>query len=193
MGAVFFTSARETSIVSINHAKVNSPNLSGLEHSVCFSTHGHNQEKERDSQERGKEPVFSFRGQWGLAIIARRNVCDSSHTFAPPFGDVWRGYLRKSSPFTSFSPTFGKQTTKFELLFQFRKAESYRPFRGYLRKSSLFTSFLLAFGKLTTKFEMLFRFRKFKAARYRRSSPFTFFRLAFDKLTVKFKVLSKET
>ena len=33
MGAAFLTSARETSIVSINHAKVNSSNLSGLEQS----------------------------------------------------------------------------------------------------------------------------------------------------------------
>ena len=73
--------------------------------------------------------------------------------------------LRGSIPFTSFSLTFGKLTTKFELLFQFRKAESYRPFRGCLRKSSLFTSFSLTFGKLTTKFEMLFQFRKAESRR----------------------------
>ena len=72
-------------------------------------------------------PASPFRCRWGLALIARRNVCDSSHTFAPKFGDVWRGYLRKSSPFTSFSLTFGKLTIKFELLFQFRKTESYQP------------------------------------------------------------------
>ena len=33
MGAVFFTFARETSIVSIDYAKANSSNLSGLEQS----------------------------------------------------------------------------------------------------------------------------------------------------------------
>ena len=32
-----------------------------------------------------------------------------------------RGYLRKSSPFTSFSLTFGRLTTKFEMLFQTKK------------------------------------------------------------------------
>ena len=112
-GSGVLTFARKTSIVSKVYAKVNSSNLSGLKHLFCPCTHEHNQEKERDSQERGKEPVFSIRGQWGLALIARRNVCDSSHTFArrkagdsstafaPVVGDVWRGYLRKSSPFTS--------------------------------------------------------------------------------------------
>ena len=35
MGAAFFTFARKTSIVSISYAKAISPNLSGLEHSVC--------------------------------------------------------------------------------------------------------------------------------------------------------------
>ena len=40
--AAFFTFASKTSIVSINHAEVNSPNLSGLEHSLCLSTRGHN-------------------------------------------------------------------------------------------------------------------------------------------------------
>ena len=34
-----------------------------------------------------------------------------------------RGRLRKSSPFTSFSLTFGKLTTKLEMLCQFRKNE----------------------------------------------------------------------
>ena len=62
---------------------------------------------------------------------------------------------RSSSPFTSFLLTFGKLTLKLELLSQFRKAESRRPFRGCLRKSSPFTSFSLTFGKLSTKFEML--------------------------------------
>ena len=60
-GVLYFAS--KTSIVSISYAEVNSSNLSGLEHSLCLSAHGHHQEKERDSQERGKEPVFSFRGQ----------------------------------------------------------------------------------------------------------------------------------
>ena len=128
IGAAFITFASKTSIVSINYAKANSSYLSGLEQSFWPCTNGHHQEKERDSQERGKEPVFSFRGQWGLALIARRNVCDSSHTFArrkagdsstafaPVVGDVWSGCLRKSSPFTSFSLSFGKLTTEFEVL-----------------------------------------------------------------------------
>ena len=123
MGAALQISAAKTSIVSINHAKVNLSYLSGLEQSFWSCTCEHHQDKERDSQERGKESVFSFRGQWGLALIARRNVCDSSHTFArrkagdsstafaPVVGDVWRGYLRESSPFTSFSLTFGKLTS----------------------------------------------------------------------------------
>ena len=106
-GAAFPISARKTSIVSESHAEVNSSNFSVLEHSLCLSAHKHNQEKGLDSQGRERD-FFSF------PSLSR-------------FGDVWRGYLRKSSPFTSFSPTFGKQTTKFELLFQFRKTESYQP------------------------------------------------------------------
>ena len=47
-----------------------------------------------------------------------------SSPFLDRFGDVWRGCLRKSSPFTSFSLTFGKLTIKFELLCQFRKDET---------------------------------------------------------------------
>ena len=42
------------------------------------------------------------------------------------FGDVWRGYLRKSSPFTSFSLTFDRLATKFEVLCQFREARVVR-------------------------------------------------------------------
>ena len=41
IGAAFFASASKTSIVSIVYAKVNSPNLSGLEHSLCSYTRGH--------------------------------------------------------------------------------------------------------------------------------------------------------
>ena len=59
-GAAFPISARKTSIVSESHAEVNSSNISGLKHSLCFSAHKHNQDKERDSQEKGKESVFSF-------------------------------------------------------------------------------------------------------------------------------------
>ena len=42
MGVAFFTFASKTSIVSISYAKVNSSNLSGLEHSVWLSARGHN-------------------------------------------------------------------------------------------------------------------------------------------------------
>ena len=52
MGAALFTFASKTSIVSINYAKVNSSNLSGLEHSLCFYARGHHQEK-------GKDGLFS--------------------------------------------------------------------------------------------------------------------------------------
>ena len=41
-GAAFPISARKTSIVSESHAEVNSSNFSGLEHSLCLSTRGHN-------------------------------------------------------------------------------------------------------------------------------------------------------
>ena len=58
IGAAFFAFASKTSIVSINHAKVNSSNLSGLEHLLCLSAHGHNQEKGWDTQ--GRERVFFF-------------------------------------------------------------------------------------------------------------------------------------
>ena len=120
IGAAFLTSARETQIVSINHAKVISSNLSGLEHSFwfCICEHNRGGEERFPREERRDAPASPFRCRWGLALIARRNVCDNSHTFAPKFGDVWRGYLRKSSPFTSFSLTFGKLTIEFEMLFQ---------------------------------------------------------------------------
>ena len=41
MGAALFTLASEMSIVSENHAKVNSPNFLGLKHLLCLSTHRH--------------------------------------------------------------------------------------------------------------------------------------------------------
>ena len=41
-GAAFSIFARKTSIVSESHAEVNSSNLSGLEHSLCFLTREHN-------------------------------------------------------------------------------------------------------------------------------------------------------
>ena len=49
MGAALPTSARKTKIVSESYAKVNSPNLLGLEQSLRSSTHWHNQEKGMDS------------------------------------------------------------------------------------------------------------------------------------------------
>ena len=100
IGAALHISARKMQIVSINYAKVNSSKLSGLEQSLCSSAHEHNQEKGMDSQ--GRERDFFF-----FPSLSR-------------FGDVWRGCLRKSSPFTSFSLTFGKLTVKFEMLYQFR-------------------------------------------------------------------------
>ena len=160
IGAAFFAFASKTSIVSINYAEVNSSNLSGLEHSFLPSTR---------SNRRGGEERFPRE---------ERRAAPSSHLL-DRFGDVWRGYLRKSSPFTSFLLTFGKLTTKFELLSQFRKAESRRPFRGCLRESSPFTSFLLTFGKLTTKFELLLQFREAEirrpsAAAYGKAVPSRF-------------------
>ena len=99
IGATFFTFESITSIVSINYAKVNSSNLSGLKHSVCSYTR---------SNRRGGEVRFPRE---------ERRAAPAS-PFLDRFGDVWRGYLRKSSPFTSFLLTFGKLTTKFEMLFQ---------------------------------------------------------------------------
>ena len=55
-GVLYFAS--KTSIVSISYAEVNSSNLSGLEHSLWLSAHGHNQEKGWDTQ--GRERVFFF-------------------------------------------------------------------------------------------------------------------------------------
>ena len=146
--------ANRTSIVSISNAKVNSPNLSGLEQSLCSYARGHN---------RGGEVRF---------LREERRETPAS-PFLDRFGDVWRGYLRKSSPFTSFSLTFGKLTHKVWNALPIPKGWS----RDCLRKSSPFTSFSLTFGKLTTKFEMLCRFREPKAndVRCRDSSPLTSF------------------
>ena len=128
-GAAFSIFARKTSIVSESHAEVNSSNLAGMKHLLCSYTRSNRRggEVRFPREERRAAPNSPFGCRWGLALIARRNVCDSSHTFAPKFGDVWRGYLRKSSPFTSFLLTFGKLTSKFELLSQFRKVENRRP------------------------------------------------------------------
>ena len=49
---------------------------------------------------------------------------------------------------------FGKLTTEFELLSQFRKTESRRPPRLLTEKQSLHV-FSLPFGKLTTELELL--------------------------------------
>ena len=74
--------ANRTSIVSINNAKVNSPNLSGLERSFWSCTRGHNQEKGWDTQ--GRERVFFF------PPLCRSGECEG-------------GYCRDSSPLTSFT------------------------------------------------------------------------------------------
>ena len=64
MGAAFLTFARETSIVSINHAKANSSNLSGLEHSFWSCTRGHDRGGEvRFLREERRAPCLSFRVQ----------------------------------------------------------------------------------------------------------------------------------
>ncbi len=55
---------------------------------------------------------------------------------------------------------FGKLTTKFEMLYQFRKSESYRPSVAAYGKVVPSRFFSLTFGKLTTKFEMLSQFRE---------------------------------
>ena len=62
IGAAFFTFARKTSIVSINSAKANSPNLSGLEHSLWLSAHGHNRGGEERflREERRDAPASPF-------------------------------------------------------------------------------------------------------------------------------------
>ena len=70
--------------------------------------------------------------------------------------------LRKSSPFTSFSLTFGMLTIKFEMLFQFRKVKSHR-----CRDSSP-PHPLLKLGKLTIKFEMLCKKTKSAVSELRR-------------------------
>ena len=42
IGAKLLIFASKTSIVSINYVKFNSSNISGLKHSLCLSTRGHN-------------------------------------------------------------------------------------------------------------------------------------------------------
>ena len=67
MGAVFFTFARETSIVSINHAKVNSSYLSGLEHSLCSYTRSNRRggEVRFPREERRAAPSSPFLDRFG--------------------------------------------------------------------------------------------------------------------------------
>ena len=129
MGATLLIFASKTSIVSISivHAKVNSSNLSGLEHSLWLSAHEHHQEKERDSQERGKEPVFSFRVQ----MRACPHCTEKSGRQLDRFCSSGRGSVRAATAGT-VAPShlllkFGKLTIEFETRFQFRKAESRRP------------------------------------------------------------------
>ena len=106
IGAAFFTSASKTSIVSESHARANSSNLSGLEHSLLPYTR---------SNRRGGEVRFPRE---------ERRAAPSSPLLAR-FGEVWRGYLRKSSPFTSFLLTFGKLTHKVWIAFPI--SESRKP------------------------------------------------------------------
>ena len=67
MGAALFTLASETSIVSINYAEVNSPNLSGLKHSLCSCARGHNRGGEVRflREERRETPASPFLDRFG--------------------------------------------------------------------------------------------------------------------------------
>ena len=142
--------ASKTSIVSINYAKANSSNLSGLEHSLCLPACEHNQEKERASQERGKEPVFSFRVQMRacphctekcvrqLAHICSEksgrqlaHICsEKSGRQLDHFCSIGRGSVRAATAGT-VAPShpllkFGKLTIKFEMLCKKLKICSFR-------------------------------------------------------------------
>ena len=68
MGATLFTFASKTSIVSESHAKVNSPNLSGMEHSVWLSVRGHNRGGEVRflREERRETPASPFLDRSGM-------------------------------------------------------------------------------------------------------------------------------
>ena len=109
MGALFFTFESKTSIVSISYAEVNSSNLSGLEHSLWLSAHGHNQEKGMDSQ--GREREFSRSLSWAVRGSVR---AATAGTVAP------------SHPLLKF----GKLTIKLEMLLY--KAEG-QQFQYFLR------------------------------------------------------------
>ena len=67
IGATLLIFARKTSIVSINYAKVNSPNLSGLEQSVWLSTREHNRGGEVRflREERRETPASPFLDRFG--------------------------------------------------------------------------------------------------------------------------------
>ena len=67
MGAALQISAAKTSIVSINHAKVNLSYLSGLEQSLCSYARGHNRGGEVRflREERRETPASPFLDRFG--------------------------------------------------------------------------------------------------------------------------------
>ena len=103
IGAALTNFANRTSIVSINNAKVNSPNLSDLEHSLCFYALGHNQENGWDTQ--GRERVFFFPlGAYEGLPSLHGEMCATARThLLQRSGECEGGYCRDSSPLTSFT------------------------------------------------------------------------------------------
>ena len=134
--------ASKTSIVSINYAKANSSNLSGLEHSLCLPACEHNQEKERASQERGKEPVFSFRVQMRACphctekcVRQLAHICsEKSGRQLDHFCSIGRGSVRAATAGT-VAPShpllaFGKLTIESEILCKKLKVSSFKTLAG---------------------------------------------------------------
>ena len=159
MGAVFFTSARKTKIVSIVHAKVNSPNLSGLEQSRCLSAREHNQETGMASQGRERDFFFvPFEGNEGkpslhgeMCATARTHLLGKKRATARPLLLQWSGSVRAATAGT-VAPShlllaFGKLTTKFEL--PCKKTESPQ-FQNFIEETSGFFARRVA-GELSAR------------------------------------------
>ena len=79
-------------------------------------------------------------------MLFRFRKAEIRHPFAAAYGKAVH-----SRPLL----TFGKLTTKFEILSQFRKVEIRHPFAAAYGKAVPSRLSHLLFGKLTTKFEML--------------------------------------
>ena len=129
IGAAFFTFASKTSIVSIYYAKVNSSNLSGLEHSLCSYTHERHQEKGWDTQ--GRERVFFFPP---VQMRACPHCTEKSGRQLDRFCSKVAG-MCEGAAYGKVVPSrllhkFGKLTQKIEMLCKKPKARSFNTLVG---------------------------------------------------------------